>query len=771
MQKELFKYYIKDNQLIIKNLRKQKVSVRILLFGITYQCLLNQEVSFEGQQELVLNLHLSPFHAADISHKLTIRVYESGKRIVDDFVSENIIEKAYVLISNDKYESITEKLLDGLGKYSNIPILHYTINYDSDLEYSNLQNIRFDVPGDSDQQYMQFMKAPVFIDVIKRGVQHAVFLDSDIQVRKNIDTLFDIPQITSGPILQKQRWEYVIANGIYIPGPLVSNYMGFEGENFQIYPNGITYLVIFNQSHLELFEEWQKICFSKEIQEIRKTEFLHDELLLNCLLWKLKMPPYLVNVGINVATERDVKYFYGVPNLSGDFLNDMNEKALGHFSQSYIPFDKNDILFFHCIKDLSIAQNVNDIISQEESDNKGSDSYFKEKLIDFYKNIETHKSIKKLEPKFSFLFHDGAFFEAKDLENEVDVLFIDEDTEKIRYQTKIQNNCWSKTSQRYYVNWRIIAKNEETYVDYKLDYQGHRVFISFESSALGDTLAWIPYVEEFRKKHNCHVVCSTFWNSLFEESYPEIEFITPGLSVPNVFGIYRIGWFYDDNGNFRENEHKNNFRLQPLQKTASDILGLEFTEIRPKIKLKTAVSKEKIISIGIHGTAQTKYWNNPNGWQEIVDYFKSNGYEVVIISKEGDGYMGNPHPKGAIKANTNSIEEVIEILQRSELFIGIGSGLSWLSWSVGTPTVLISGFSYDYTEPSSNIIRITAPDGKCSGCFNTHRLDPGDWNWCPLHKGTERQFECSKSITSNMVIDRIISSNVLKSEKINEWRI
>jgi hypothetical protein len=35
------------------------------------------------------------------------------------------------------------------------------------------------------------------------------------------------------------------------------------------------------------------------------------------------------------------------------------------------------------------------------------------------------------------------------------------------------------------------------------------------------------------------------------------------------------------------------------------------------------------------------------------------------------------------------------------------------------------------------------------------KLDAGDWNWCPDHKGTERQFECTKSITSEMVIKEL----------------
>jgi autotransporter strand-loop-strand O-heptosyltransferase len=91
---------------------------------------------------------------------------------------------------------------------------------------------------------------------------------------------------------------------------------------------------------------------------------------------------------------------------------------------------------------------------------------------------------------------------------------------------------------------------------------------------------------------------------------------------------------------------------------------------------------------------------------------------------------------------------------KSEFFIGIGSGLSWLSWSLNVPTVIISGFSEPFAE-MEDCIRVSAHQGKCSGCFNRHRLNAGDWNWCPDHKGTERQFECTKSITAQMVIEKL----------------
>lgn len=108
-----------------------------------------------------------------------------------------------------------------------------------------------------------------------------------------------------------------------------------------------------------------------------------------------------------------------------------------------------------------------------------------------------------------------------------------------------------------------------------------KVLINFDSKSLGDNIAWMPYAEEFRKKHNCKVVLSTFWNHLFEKEYPEIEFISPGTVVYNINGQYNIGWYFP----WDTNKNPNDFRTISLQQTASDILGLEYKEIKPKITI------------------------------------------------------------------------------------------------------------------------------------------------------------------------------------------
>ena len=175
-------------------------------------------------------------------------------------------------------------------------------------------------------------------------------------------------------------------------------------------------------------------------------------------------------------------------------------------------------------------------------------------------------------------------------------------------------------------------------------------------------------------------------------------------------------------------------------------------------KPKPMKSKKPYICIANHSTAQSKYWNNPTGWQELVDYVKELGYDVYLLSKEEDGYMGNKNPNGVIKVDGKSLEEISSILLGSKGFVGISSGLSWLAWSLGVPTTLISGCTEEVHEPSQNVQRVINTN-VCNSCFSNHTFDKGDWNWCPLHKGTEREFECSKEIPFSMVrpsLDKIL---------------
>lgn len=353
-------------------------------------------------------------------------------------------------------------------------------------------------------------------------------------------------------------------------------------------------------------------------------------------------------------------------------------------------------------------------------------------------------------------FVDGPYVEIKDdgdcLYN---VQFINKKEDKIEFEINLKSNHWARCSKKYFIDWLIRIKgiDNDYYYEYHLDLKDKRVLICFESKSLGDNLAWIPYVDKFRTDNKCEVICSTFNNDLFEKEYPEIEFVTPGSTVNNIHALYRLGVFYTNERKIDYEKHKTDPKTEPLMKVGSDILGLNYEELKTKLP-KLGKKKNKRVCIAVHSTAQCKYWNNPNGWQEVVDFLNDKGYEVRLLSREEDGYMGNKNPKGVKLQPKSTLKELIKVLQESEMFIGISSGLSWLAWASGTPTVIISGFTDEDLEPTKDTIRIINKN-VCNSCWSTHEFDPGDWNFCPVHKDTERQFECSKTITSDDVIKKI----------------
>lgn len=364
------------------------------------------------------------------------------------------------------------------------------------------------------------------------------------------------------------------------------------------------------------------------------------------------------------------------------------------------------------------------------------------------------------QPEFVCNFIDGAYLEIKgEVQNTFLVEMTSLDDPELALRSEISTNQWVRTPHRYFIRWGIRVFDKPTHrllFQHDYNHSGKRVYISMESSALGDTLAWLPAVEQFGEKQDCRVVCSTFFNGLFKEQYPGIEFVEPGEIVEDIYAHYRLGWFYKDNGDCDYTRNVQDFRQQPIGQSAYDILGLDYTEIRPRLKPVTLPRplNKPYVCIGFHATAQAKYWNTPKGWDEVIRFLRYKGYSVVLLSHEGKEHMGNKVPKGVKCLPKGSLDTVINYLNHARMFIGIGSGLSWLAWATGCRTCLISGFSYPYSE-MEECIRIFPKGEVCSGCFNRYRLDQSDWNWCPDHKNTPRMFECTRQISGRQVIEAI----------------
>jgi len=315
----------------------------------------------------------------------------------------------------------------------------------------------------------------------------------------------------------------------------------------------------------------------------------------------------------------------------------------------------------------------------------------------------------------------------------------------VQYENTIKSNHWVKLNRQYYTEWTAkVWQDGELIYENKLNLEGKRVYIAFESKSLGDTIAWFPYVAEFQRKHNCEIVVSTFWNNLFDEA-PNISFIEPGTEVKDIYALYHIGYF--------DNLHK--LPVKPmklsLQEVAATILGLDYKEIRPTLAyLPSKPIRAKYVTISTNSTSGCKFWTK-KGWQDLINWLVfEGGYEVYNVSLE-------PNPfDNCIQITTPSLESKMDWIAYSEFFIGLSSGLAWIANAMGKHVVMIANFTEEWNEFTNNCTRIVKKD-VCHGCWNNPNFtfNPGDWEWCPIHKGSDRQFECHTTITAEMVINEI----------------
>lgn len=341
-------------------------------------------------------------------------------------------------------------------------------------------------------------------------------------------------------------------------------------------------------------------------------------------------------------------------------------------------------------------------------------------------------------------FIDGPFLQINGISNrEYNVTFGNPVNGDSFFHLTQKVGTWGRPSIKYYRDWTIKATLTEngvtrTAFEHHMDLKDKRVLISLGSKALGDTLAWIPYVEEFRKKHGCHIICSTWWNPILD--YPEIEFTAPGSKVENIYATYEVGCY--DN---QPDKNPTNWRTVSLQKVAADILGLEYEPIKCKLKQTPVhMAHKPYVCFSEFSTMQNKFWNNPGAWQKTIDYLVSLGYECISISTEPSDLQN------VTKHNGQSIEATIRDIAGADFYIGLNHGPSWIAYSLGIPFIMVTGVSEEWNDVP-NPYRISS-DVCRPGCFNDPAIpiDRG-WAWCPRQKS----YACTREITPETVIQAI----------------
>ncbi len=318
------------------------------------------------------------------------------------------------------------------------------------------------------------------------------------------------------------------------------------------------------------------------------------------------------------------------------------------------------------------------------------------------------------------------------------------------------------SAKKYFVRFGIeVWRGGESVFRHDYDAHGRDVLVRMEAGGLGDQIAWIGHAAAFAERHGCQVTCCVRPDlvPLLQPGFPDLRIVPVAEVDPERFyATYKVFVFYNDHELLWS---PCDYRVVGLCHSAAYILGLPPQERRPAIAIEPGGPpiEGRYVCIATQASGQSKHWNNPHGWAEVIAFLKRAGYRVVCIDQSrvgGDGLSWNHIPHGAEdETGARPLAERARWLRHASFFVGLSSGLSWLAWAAGAKVVLISGFTHPMNEFSTphRVINWHA----CNSCSNDirHQLNPADFFWCPRQAGTERMFECTRLITGRQVVDAI----------------
>lgn len=334
------------------------------------------------------------------------------------------------------------------------------------------------------------------------------------------------------------------------------------------------------------------------------------------------------------------------------------------------------------------------------------------------------------------------------------VIATDSETGFKHFETIINPGESVSSRKKFYVPWHFtVTKDGKEVMSHTLSLEGKEVAIHYPKGGIGDTIAWFSYAKAFQEKHKCHLTCCMpeMFHKLFSPAtYAHFEEEIAWRNTP-YYAVYHMGIFSPDN----ENEKQPfDFRLTGLHHNAANILGLRNIDTPPEVySPEIELPREPYVCIASRASCRCKEWLNMAGWPSLIEWLHNQGYKVIDIDKDfirDDDLIpyGSTDMTGDIP-----LAERAALIKGAKAFIGVSSGLSWLAWCCKVPVVLISGWTLPITEFRTPYRVINT--AVCHGCWNDMReeFDHYDTNYCPRHKNTARQHECSRGISAQQVIN------------------
>ena len=310
-------------------------------------------------------------------------------------VNNQLPKRCFVTHCDEPYVPILQGLLKSHELFSNIPLVVYTINFDYDIKQNNVITIRYDADLDNSptkHEHYEFgvegkikammLKPSIIQNCFDIGIEEICYIDSDVIMNNNIDTLFyNIKRIDNYPLLPEAQFRRMKFNEIITDESISFEEMKIPKENVVWYRQTNSMLV--TQNCKQFIEDWSKLCvdavswgwFDDE-ETIKKYVPFHEETLINYLLWSKQYDDRLPQSFFNPHNLDSVKHFLEVGGTYEDSLQindrmviDIHEPEVERGWLAYST-NKDDVKYFHGMKQVQEIDRVVDYLKDYHESRK-----------------------------------------------------------------------------------------------------------------------------------------------------------------------------------------------------------------------------------------------------------------------------------------------------------------------------------------------------------------------------------------------------------------
>ena len=308
-----------------------------------------------------------------------------------DLLENRFNDFAFVTTGNIGYMPVIEKLVQSLMEFSKRKIIVYGIDCEVPFDYPNVIKKTINTPKISEHDKW-YWKQYACIESVKEGYNNYVWMDGDVVVNYNVDTVTKyfggLKNYPLSDIHVQEEFFGTYHNGkSQLFNEQVSKEWGVEKSQ----PYMHVCMFVFNKECKWWFEETIQhyVDIMKNNPEDYKRLYLwNDEGIDNAMRWKYGYKDHLPLLNFDTSSYDGDDGF--IDSTLHQFYKYWNEEGPQNFDRIFgyqaIPKDKNQIIYFHGNKNAEISDKMVELIKM-----KRDDSFFKNEHFYTSLDVNTYK--------------------------------------------------------------------------------------------------------------------------------------------------------------------------------------------------------------------------------------------------------------------------------------------------------------------------------------------------------------------------------------------